>query len=187
MTSQYKPTERQDVVEGPSKVERTRSVDWRELPMDVQRYVLCTQEGELYKIFPPEVCDACPHCRDTCELESCVPCQQKRAINAIDTHRDKFTLCEVRRHRNLLSCWIVVNNVVYDATSVLERHPGGVRSIMRYSGGQDCGEHLQFHSAGARRKWKMLIIGELCYCEGSKDDPNSPPERNLPLDICRIS
>src|SRR4051812_17622606 len=39
-------------------------------------------------------------------------------------HIKEFSVEEVREHNNETSCWIIVNNQVYDVTSYLNSHPG---------------------------------------------------------------
>lgn len=46
----------------------------------------------------------------------------------------QFTRQEIEKHNNDGDCWIVVNSKVYDATSVLDWHPGGKASILGYAG-----------------------------------------------------
>lgn len=46
----------------------------------------------------------------------------------------QFTREEIEKHNAEDDCWIVVNNKVYDATSVLEWHPGGKSAIMNHAG-----------------------------------------------------
>mmetsp|Transcript_17074 Transcript_17074/g.28514 ORF Transcript_17074/g.28514 Transcript_17074/m.28514 type:complete len:214 (+) Transcript_17074:128-769(+) len=147
-------------------------IDWRDLPIQVLRNIVCSPDGKLLKLIPPEECNACPYCADTCQLDTCRSCavkREKRMDNKI------YSICEVRRHRNLASCWVVVDTNIYDATTYLERHPGGVTSILRHSGGIDCTEHLFFHSVRGKKKWKALGIGKVVYCRGAKDDPDCPP------------
>lgn len=46
----------------------------------------------------------------------------------------QFTRQEIEKHNTDSDCWIVVNSKVYDATSVLDWHPGGKASILGYAG-----------------------------------------------------
>jgi cytochrome b involved in lipid metabolism len=159
-------------------------IDWRDLPKHVQRNIICNPEGKLLKLLPSEVCDACPYCNDTCTLDHCAQCMIKRKRVRIE---NKYSYCEVRRNRNLASCWITVDSAVYDATSYLEKHPGGVTSILRHSGGINCSEHLYFHSSRGKKKWKALSIGKVVYCKGGEGDPNCPPRPLFSQGKCSIS
>lgn len=46
----------------------------------------------------------------------------------------QFTREEIERHNKENDCWIVINGKVYDATSVLDWHPGGKAPIMAHAG-----------------------------------------------------
>ena len=163
---------------------RLSSRDFRGLSDEEHlKLVRCTAEGELYLALPPTECDACPFCLDICDLEDCAHCKEK-SIRFGQYPDGKYTLCQIRRCRNLKKCWCVAGNTIYDATGILAQHPGGLKAIMRYSGGSDCTIHMNFHSPRAKSKWKSLKIGEVCFCEGSKNDPNSPSRME---DMCMIS
>ena len=41
---------------------------------------------------------------------------------------------EVAKHKTRESCWIVVDNRVYDVTTFLHRHPGGGAVLLRQGG-----------------------------------------------------
>ena len=41
---------------------------------------------------------------------------------------------EVAKHNSRESCWVVINDEVYDVTDFLEEHPGGPNIILRYAG-----------------------------------------------------
>lgn len=46
----------------------------------------------------------------------------------------QFTRQEIEKHHAEDDCWIVVNGNVYDATSVLDWHPGGKGAILAHAG-----------------------------------------------------
>lgn len=50
------------------------------------------------------------------------------------TPQKQFTREEIEKHDKEGDCWIVVDNKVYDATSVLSWHPGGAAAIMSHAG-----------------------------------------------------
>lgn len=131
------------------------------------------------------ICDACPFCLDTCGEPLCSTCLKKRGATTALRLRgngekqggvgffssacdEKFyTICEVRRHNHVNSAWLLAGDTLYDATSYLRAHPGGVKSILRKSGGQaDCTRDIQFHSKGAIRIWKQFRLGRVCKCPG---------------------
>lgn len=41
---------------------------------------------------------------------------------------------EVAQHKSLQSCWVIIDQIVYDLTSFVELHPGGSKIILRYAG-----------------------------------------------------
>ena len=51
-----------------------------------------------------------------------------------DAPNKQFTKEEIEKHDKKDDCWIVVDNRVYDATSVLSWHPGGAAPIMMHAG-----------------------------------------------------
>ena len=138
-------------------------------------------------------CDACDGCRDTCDnVESCISCQKKRnalhlrcrgpekswfmgALSSIcptsdprvgvDSPSRTYTMCQLRRHNHANSAWILVGDEIYDATSYIRSHPGGMEAILKKSGGAvDCTEDLRFHSKRAQREWRKFKVGRLCHC-----------------------
>lgn len=46
----------------------------------------------------------------------------------------EFTRAEIEKHDSQQDCWIVVDGRVYDATSVLDWHPGGAAAVMTHAG-----------------------------------------------------
>lgn len=46
----------------------------------------------------------------------------------------QFTREEIEKHTTDDDCWIIINDKVYDATSVLSWHPGGKAPIMAHAG-----------------------------------------------------
>ncbi|MDL2341956.1 MAG: cytochrome b5 domain-containing protein [Patescibacteria group bacterium] len=45
-----------------------------------------------------------------------------------------YTVAAVRQHHTLDSCWLIINNTVYDVTNFLSQHPGGANTILTYCG-----------------------------------------------------
>lgn len=128
-------------------------------------------------------CDACPFCNDTCGNLMCRTCSAKRTSDGRDdgtpprcslnygkqSKDRRYTICQVRRHNSKKSAWLVADGNVYDATEYIKWHPGGERSILRYSGGiKDCKEDLEFHSKNAQHLWKKFQIGVLSHCHGTE-------------------
>lgn len=46
-----------------------------------------------------------------------------------DSSSDIFTMDEVSTHNSQSDCWMVIDGSVYDMTSYLPRHPGGIEQI----------------------------------------------------------
>jgi L-lactate dehydrogenase (cytochrome) len=59
---------------------------------------------------------------------------------------------EVAKHNNRDSCWVVIENQVYDVTDFLEEHPGGASIILRYAGKDATEEYLPVHPPGTVEK-----------------------------------
>ena len=65
-----------------------------------------------------------------------------------------YTMCEVSKHNTIESCWILAGNKIFDVTDFLMNHPGGIRSMLRYSGGvKDCTDDMNFHSRKSIKLW----------------------------------
>lgn len=60
---------------------------------------------------------------------------------------------EVRQHTSRKSCWIIVNNDVYDVTNFIDSHPGGPRFILNYGGRDATKAFEELHSAGTLEKY----------------------------------
>ena len=48
-----------------------------------------------------------------------------------------YTLEEVGSHNTKESCWLVANNIVYDATAFINRHPAVVDCVGRADSGRN--------------------------------------------------
>jgi len=140
-------------------------------------------------------CDACPFCPDLCLNTQCKRCSKKsrqlkeKRLRMNETmeessgapvafrlfprnqkiaHNETYiTKCQLARHNTMDSAWLLCGDVVYDATSFINGHPGGERSILRKSGGvADCTKDMQFHSERAINMWKRNRVGVLRPCPG---------------------
>lgn len=87
-----------------------------------------------------------------------------------------ITIDELRRHNDMeKGVWIVCGTSVYDVTHYIDHHPGGIKSILRRSGGVDCTRDMKFHSPKAIKLWKSMKIGYLVLSdrhEGNKKNQN---------------
>ena len=113
-------------------------------------------------------CDACPYCQDVCSAPECSRCSRAGACYPFSSPEHFYTICQVKRHCTDTSAWLVVGDVIYDATFYISRHPGGAESILKKSGGKsDCAVDFEFHSKKAREMWKKHKIGKLRPCANS--------------------
>jgi hypothetical protein len=76
----------------------------------------------------------------------------------------EFTIDEVAKRNDVDACWSVVDGVVYDMTTFIERHPAGASSITEYMCGKDASEDFlgEHGGQGEPEKWlETLRIGVL--------------------------
>lgn len=125
---------------------------------------------------PSPTCDACPRCSDVCGDENCMACREKtltslRGNRQNCSNEPSYTMCEVRRHANAHSAWLVVGDNIYDATDYMSMHPGGAHSILKKCGGVcDCTADLNFHSKNGKKVWEKYKIGKLRPCGHQQED-----------------
>lgn len=84
-----------------------------------------------------------------------------------------ITKCQLRQHTNIKSggIWILCNSKIYDVTTYIQYHPGGINSILNKSGGIiDCSYDFSFHSHKAKKLWNSMMIGYLVPCGGDGGD-----------------
>lgn len=72
------------------------------------------------------------------------------------TPQKQFTREEIEKHNTNSDCWIVVDNKVYDATSVLEWHPGGTAAIVGHAGKVHAETSNEFESIHDDYAYKKL-------------------------------
>lgn len=76
----------------------------------------------------------------------------------------QFTREEIEKHNTRNDCWLVINGNVYDATSVLEWHPGGTAAILANAGKLDLEVTSSFenvHDEYAHKKLTECAIGKV--------------------------
>ncbi|XHG04905.1 hypothetical protein AWENTII_008159 [Aspergillus wentii] len=74
----------------------------------------------------------------------------------------QFTREEIEKHRTERDCWIVVNGKVYNATGVLDWHPGGKTAIMAHAGQvhlDTTEEYESVHDNYAHAKLEECVLG----------------------------
>lgn len=60
--------------------------------------------------------------------------QIEKIKHEVGSPQKQFTREEIEKHNKENDCWIIINGKVYDATSVLDWHPGGKAPIMAHAG-----------------------------------------------------
>ena len=95
-----------------------------------------------------------------------LPCNTRACSRPTSTSSlNKYTKCDVLLHQSIHDCWIIAHNKIYDVTSFIMEHPGGVQSILKHAG-TDSTIDFDFHSNSARKLWNKYEIGVLIPCEG---------------------
>ena len=77
--------------------------------------------------------------------------------------KKQFTREEVAKHNTAESCWLIVEQNVYDVTTFLDEHPAGRKAILKKAG-QDATTDYHFHSREGKNTFEPYLIGSL---EGS--------------------
>ncbi|KAJ5815359.1 hypothetical protein N7474_007136 [Penicillium riverlandense] len=80
----------------------------------------------------------------------------------VSSPQKQFTRQEIENHNTDGDCWIVINDKVYDATSVLSWHPGGKAAIMSHAGRvhvDTTDEFESIHDDYAQQKLNECAIG----------------------------
>lgn len=77
-----------------------------------------------------------------------------------DTSMTKsYTAAEVATHKNGLSCWLILDNKVYDVTAFIAKHPGG-DAILKGCG-KDATQMFARHPESAKEMKENFYIGDL--------------------------
>jgi len=76
-----------------------------------------------------------------------------------------FTAQEISTHNGKTDdagIWIIVDNVVYDLSKFITKHPGGPRVIKRVAGRDASKQFWKYHNDGVLKKYgDQLKVGEL--------------------------
>ena len=72
-----------------------------------------------------------------------------------------FTITEVAQHNIKTDCYLIVNKQVYDVTSYIDQHPGGVRRIVEMCGQESSQAFAAIHSNFAWNLLKDFYIGDI--------------------------
>ena len=74
----------------------------------------------------------------------------------------QFTLKEVATHCTVESCWMAINDKVYDLTEFIEYHPGGYEIMLEYAGADATNAFNEKpHTIEAADMLDKYLIGEL--------------------------
>jgi Cytochrome b5-like Heme/Steroid binding domain len=76
-----------------------------------------------------------------------------------ETTKESYTAAEVATHKNGLSCWLILDNKVYDVTTFIAKHPGG-EAILRGCG-KDATQMFAKHPESAKEMKEKFYIGDL--------------------------
>ena len=80
-----------------------------------------------------------------------------------------YTYDEVAKHNTEKDLWMVIEGKVYDVSSFVDEHPGGVNTLTDNAGTDGSGEFDAVgHSASAKDMLKKYLIGELHPDEAAK-------------------
>ncbi|XP_029623279.1 cytochrome b5 [Salmo trutta] len=84
------------------------------------------------------------------------------AEETADSDVTYYTLEEVKTHNTITDAWLIIHDKVYNVTSFLQEHPGGVEIVMMEAGA-DATESFESvgHSPDARGMLIQFYIGEL--------------------------
>ena len=99
----------------------------------------------------------------------------------------KYTWEDVKSHNTPDSAWVIIDNVVYDVTRFMDRHPGG-REMMLLSAGRECTDLFRMYhwfdeGKRPREVMKEYGIGDLV---GATEFPAyAPDSRNFYSDLSR--
>lgn len=134
--------------------------------------------GARYSVGPlnatyEDACESCCHDYLSSSKASCLKHKNNNNSGNVCNCSDEayYTICQVRRHNTLESCWLVAGDTIYDATPYLLIHPGGTASILRKGGGaSDVTRDMQFHSAVGKQMFQKYKIGKIRPCGISIED-----------------
>ncbi|KAJ5385378.1 hypothetical protein N7517_003289 [Penicillium concentricum] len=80
----------------------------------------------------------------------------------VTSPQKQFTREEIEKHNKENDCWVVINGKVYDATSVLDWHPGGKAPIMAHADSVHADTTDEFESIhDDYAQQKLSVLGEV--------------------------
>ncbi|KAJ3982184.1 FMN-dependent dehydrogenase-domain-containing protein [Lentinula detonsa] len=83
-----------------------------------------------------------------------------------------WTTNEIAKHKDASSCWVIIEDEVYDVTEFLLKHPGGPGIILKYAGHDATSAYLPIHSSDAiqRNLSPSQCLGRLADAKGGEAD-----------------
>lgn len=85
-----------------------------------------------------------------------------QAVVGKPLHLPQYSLKDVASHCTIDSCWMVVNDKVYDFTDFIEFHPGGLELMLEYAGTDATNAFSEKpHTIEAAEMLKQYLVGEL--------------------------
>jgi len=91
-----------------------------------------------------------------------------------------LTLKEVSRHNSKSDCWMIVNGKVYNVTTYLPYHPGGIGTILPYCGKDATAVFTGLpHSQNANNLLASYYVGNLGATIGKLPSSTPPPAQTL--------
>ncbi|XP_071176086.1 cytochrome b5-like [Mytilus edulis] len=93
------------------------------------------------------------------QADSCIISPTTEVVNV---QTSKYTLTEVADHQDMTSCWIIIENKVYDVTKFLFEHPGGYDILLEHAGRDaTCAFEDVGHSRDAIQILQDYCIGDV--------------------------
>ncbi|XP_063442842.1 cytochrome b5-like [Mytilus trossulus] len=93
------------------------------------------------------------------QADSCIITPTADVVNV---QTNKYTLTDVADHHDMTSCWIIIENKVYDVTKFLFEHPGGYDILLEHAGRDaTCAFEEVGHSRDAKQILQDYCIGDV--------------------------
>ncbi|CAG9475775.1 conserved Plasmodium protein, unknown function [Plasmodium vivax] len=160
-----KAVEGKEAVEGGDAGDAAKAVAERSSPKGEGHEGEAPQRRDQYDTLKDAIRRSKSLTNSECELE-----EKKMKHYNYTKYKEYFTKCEVRRHCHVNDCWVVANGYVYDVTTILSHHPGGINCILK-KGGDDVSVDYSFHSKYAQKNfWEPLKIGKVITCSKEVND-----------------
>ncbi len=92
---------------------------------------------------------------------------QSTPSTVAETVNEKITQTDLATHNGEASCWIQIDQSVYDVTNFLDKHPGGREALLQFCGTDATrgyatkGDEQEAHSKTADGIKKTQYVGEI--------------------------